>query len=120
MFDFDPGRAKRLEPGEFISFPPALGPRSEASRTTRYWFYRCRSRIDGELSQGERKRVLTAGEVRDVLRFLPTYTPIIADALEFTLRTAATLLGDLGCPFEIIEAILAHRLPSSKTSSTTG
>lgn len=26
-------------------------------------------------------------------------------------RTAATLLGDLRCPFEIIEAIQAHRLP---------
>jgi len=26
-------------------------------------------------------------------------------------RTAATLLGDLGCPFEIIEALLAHQLP---------
>ena len=25
--------------------------------------------------------------------------------------TAATLLGNLGCPFEVIEAILAHRLP---------
>lgn len=173
----------------------------------------------GELAQGERDRVLTVGEVRAVLRFLPNYTPIIADALELTLRTglrsgevvalrsawfeevdgklwaeipaahmkmrrahrvpfvgrareiaearlegeflfpsprrkdhigqkalgvaahfysqrsatrpdlerprcpvdnwaphdlrrtAATLLGDLGCPFEIIEAILAHRLP---------
>ena len=26
-------------------------------------------------------------------------------------RTAATLLADLGCPFEGVEAILAHRLP---------
>ena len=27
------------------------------------------------------------GEIRTALRFLPTYTPIIADALELTLRT---------------------------------
>lgn len=174
--------------------------------------------LKGELAQGERERALTAGEVRALMHFLPSYTPNVADALELALRTglrtgevvalrsewfaesdgvlwaeipgehmkmrklhrvpfvgrartiaeariageylfpsprgghitqkalgvavhfrspasetrpdvqrarcpveswaphdlrrtAATLLGDLGCPFEVIEAILAHRLP---------
>jgi integrase len=40
------------------------------------------------LAQGERDRVLTAGEVRALLRYLPNYGALVADALELTLRTA--------------------------------
>ncbi|HEX8010991.1 MAG TPA: tyrosine-type recombinase/integrase [Casimicrobiaceae bacterium] len=245
MFDHDLGalakrKAAEITPADAVAFLEgvrdrapniALRLRRELSATWR--MARARSLLPadaanpwpdallGELSQGERERVLTAGELRAVLRFLPNYTPIVADALELTLRsclrsgevvalrsawfeesdgelwadipgahmkgrrphrvpfvgraraivearlggeflfkseaprgnghiqqkalgvavhfhskrsvtrpeverarcpvedwaphdlrrTGATLLGDLGCPFEIIEAILAHRLP---------
>ena len=49
--DFDPGRAKRLKPGEFIAFPEAPGLRLEASRSGRRWIYRYRSPIDAALRQ---------------------------------------------------------------------
>lgn len=70
----------------------------------------------GELSQGERERVLTAGEVRTVLRFLPTYTPIVADALELTLRTglrSGEVVALRSAWFELVDGMLWAEIPAA-------
>ena len=70
----------------------------------------------GELAQGERDRVLTAGEVRSVLRFLPNYTPIIADALELTLRTglrSGEVVALRGEWFELVDGALWAEIPAA-------
>ncbi len=70
----------------------------------------------GELAQGERERVLTAGEVRSVLRFLPTYTPNIADALELTLRTglrSGEVVALRRAWFEEVDGVLWVEIPAA-------
>jgi len=69
----------------------------------------------GELAQGERDRKLTPGEIRSLMRFLPNYTPSVADALELTLRTGLRS-GEVValCPewFEEIDKVLWLEVPA--------
>jgi integrase len=70
----------------------------------------------GELSQGERERVLTAAEVRALLKFLPSYTPIVADALELTLRTglrSGEVVALRSEWFELVDNVLWCEIPAA-------
>ena len=72
--------------------------------------------LAGELAQGERDRVLNVGEVRSVMRFLPNYGPMVADALELSLRTGLRT-GEVVALryewFELVDGVLWCNLPPS-------
>lgn len=70
----------------------------------------------GELAQGERERVLTAGELRAVVRFLPNYGPLVADALELTLRTglrSGEVVSLRSAWFEYVDGVLWCEIPAA-------